>query len=160
MAKRAATLEDTSLSPAPGGDVADRLRTAVGRLGRSLRLTHVDSDLTPSQREVLSAITRGGSLRLSELAASEGINPTMLSRIVAKLESAGLATRSCDAGDARVVHVAPTDRGRALHEEMRHERTDALRRALEGLTSADRRALEDAMPALEAIVDALKGRGR
>jgi DNA-binding MarR family transcriptional regulator len=159
MARRAATLDETP-TPVPGADVADRLRTAVGRLGRYLRLTHVDSDLTPSQREVLSAIARGGALRLSELAAGEGINPTMLSRIVAKLEAAGLATRTPDATDARVVHVAPTSQGRALHDEMRHERTDALRHALAGLTPAERRALEDAMPALEAVVGALKERGR
>ncbi len=146
--------------PRPGPDVADRLRTAVGRLGRYLRLTHVDSDLTPSQREVLSAIARGGTLRLSALAADEGINPTMLSRIVAKLEAAGLARRTTDPTDARVVHVAPTTRGRALHDEIRHERTDALRHALAGLAPDQRRALEEAMPALEAVVDELKARGR
>lgn len=139
-------------------DVTDRLRTAVGRLGRYLRLTHVDNDLTPSQREVLSAVVRAGTLRLAELATSEGINPTMLSRIVTKLESAGLAVRAADAADARVAHVAPTAKGRALVEEMRHERTDALRHALARLTKDERRALEAALPALESLVDALKGR--
>lgn len=157
MTKRATTLDE--LPGVPSAEVTDRLRSAIGRLGRYLRLTHVDNDLTPSQREVLSAINRGGPQRLSELAAAEGINPTMLSRIVAKLEAAHLAVRTSDAVDARVVHVAPTAQGRATFETMRSERTDALRDALARLTPRQRRSLEEALPALESIVETLKGRG-
>ena len=48
--------------------LAEQLRVALGRLNRSLRLTHVQEDLPPSQREVLMAIARAGTLRLSDLA--------------------------------------------------------------------------------------------
>jgi DNA-binding MarR family transcriptional regulator len=131
-----------------------------GRLNRSLRLTHVDGDLSSSQREVLTAITRRGSLRLSELAIDEGLNPTMLSRIVAKLEAADLATRTPDEADARVVHLAPTAAGRALCEEIRNERTDALLFALKHLSEEQQRTLIDAMPVLESLVETLKNRNR
>jgi DNA-binding MarR family transcriptional regulator len=137
-------------------DAAERLRTAVARLSRSLRLTHVDGNLSPSQREVLFTITRRGPMRLSELAATEGLNPTMLSRIVSHLEAARLVERSSDPSDARVVHLESTDAGRALVQEMRNERTDALLFALERLPKAQRAELMGALPALELLVETLR----
>jgi DNA-binding MarR family transcriptional regulator len=137
-------------------DAADRLRTAVARLNRSLRLTHVDGNLTPGQREVLFTITRQGPMRLSDLAANEGLNPTTLSRIVSRLEAAKLVTRSSDSADARVVHVESTDAGRVLVQEMRNERTDALLFALERLSKEERQELIVALPALESLVETLR----
>jgi DNA-binding MarR family transcriptional regulator len=127
-------------------------------LGRTLRLTHADASLSPSQREVLSSIARRGPLRLSELAKEEGLNPTMLSRIVGHLEAAKLVTRSADGADARVVHLAATNGGHALHEQIRRERTDALLFALAALTSEERRTVLEALPALERLDETLRNR--
>ena len=135
---------------------AGRLRTALGRLNRYLRLTHPDTSLSPSQREVLTAVARAGEIGSGDLAASEGLNPTMVSRILAQLESAGLVARTSGEADARVVRVSPTPRGRRLVQTMRDERTDALARALEALTPTQRRRLVEALPALEAVVEALR----
>ena len=154
-------MKNPTLNPATAStnpEVADRLRAAVARLSRSLRLTHADGNLSPSQREVLFTITRRGPLRLSELAASEGLNPTMVSRIVSHLESARLVTRSADGTDARVIHLESTDAGRALCQEMRNERTDALLFALEKLNARQRRELTDVLPTLEALVETLRSR--
>ena len=137
-------------------DAADRLRTAVARLSRTLRLTHVDGNLSPSQREVLFTITRRGPMRFSELAANEGLNPTMLSRIVSHLETAKLVERSSDQADARVVHLESTDAGRTLVQEMRSERTDALLFALERMPNDQREELIGALPALESLVETLR----
>ena len=41
---------------------------------------------------------------------------------------------------------------------MRRERTDAVNAALEGLAAADRRLLEQALPALEELAEQLKDR--
>ncbi len=136
--------------------VADRLRTALGRLNRYLRLTHPDTDLSPSQREVLAAVARTGEIGSGDLAASEGLNPTMVSRIVAKLEADGLVERAAGADDARVVRVSPTARGRRLVQTMRDERTDALARAFETLSATQQRRLIEALPALEAVVETLR----
>jgi DNA-binding MarR family transcriptional regulator len=138
--------------------LAEQLRVAFGRLNRSLRLTHVDSDLPPSQREVLMAVARVKSLRLSELSQEEGINPTMLSRIVAKLEASGLVTRTPDSADARIMHVAVTAAGEALRDTIRSERTDALHYALRHLTKEERSTLAEATPVLEKIVTTLRER--
>ena len=138
--------------------LAEHLRVALGRLNRSLRLTHAEKDLSSGQREVLMAIARSGSLRLSELAREEGLNPTMLSRIVGKLEAAGLVTRTCDSHDARVIHLAATPEGIALRETIRGERTDALLYALRNLSKEEKQTLSAATPALEAIVATLRER--
>ena len=138
--------------------LTEHLRVALGRLNRSLRLTHADKDLSSSQREVLMAIARAGSLRLSDLAREEGLNSTMLSRIVAKLEAGGMVTRTCDPKDARVIHVTATPEGVALRERIRSERTDALLFALSRLSKEEKLALRAATPVLEAIVATLRDR--
>jgi DNA-binding MarR family transcriptional regulator len=136
--------------------LAEHLRVALGRLNRSLRLTHVNNDLSSSQREVLMAVARAGTIRLSELAQGEGLNPTMLSRIVGKLEATGMIARTSDPQDARVIHLAATPDGLALRETIRGERTDALLYALRSLSKDEKQALVTATPALEKIVAALR----
>ena len=135
----------------------DRLRTVLAKASRQLRLTHSDDDMSPSQLEVFAAIVRNGPLRLSDLAANEGINTTMLSRVVAKLEERGLITRSLDSRDGRVVHLSASAQGVALHQTMRLERTLALGEAVAHLTANQQRAIVIALPALEELVELLRG---
>ena len=107
---------------------------------------------------MLLNVVREGPLRLSELAQSEGINPTMLSRVIADLVDAGLLERSSDQGDRRTAWVSATAAGRRLSERMRRERTGAVNAALAGLSETERRRIEKALPALEALAEQLKGR--
>jgi DNA-binding MarR family transcriptional regulator len=139
-------------------DPVDRLRTTLARLGRQIRMSHVDENLSPTQIEVLATIVRSGPLRLSTLATDEGINPTMLSRIVAKLESAHLVERMPDSDDARIIHVVATDAGGELLREIRSERTSALRYGYSRLDDAQRASVEQALDALETIAEILKNR--
>lgn len=141
-------------------EVVYHLRSAIGRLGRYLRLTHADGRLTPSQREVLGLLVRRGPRRLSLLAAEEGLNLTMASRIVSHLERVGLVTRTPDPDDARVVHVDATEAGRAVVAQIRLERNRALAEAIGSLSVRDRTVLRDAVPVLERLVDALKSDSR
>lgn len=141
-----------------GADSVDRLRTALARLGRQMRMSHVDENLSPTQIEVLATIVRCGPIRLSTLATDEGINPTMLSRIVAKLENAQLVTRTQDQDDARIIHVVATESGGALLREVRSERTSALRFGYSQLDDAQRASIDEALDALETIAEVLKNR--
>lgn len=136
--------------------LAEHLRGALGRLNRSLRLTQAQKDLSSSNREVLMAIARAGSIRLSDLAKEEGLNPTMLSRIIAKLEASGMVARTSDPIDARVIHLSATSEGLALRETIRGERTDALLFALGRLSKEEKKALSAATPVLENIVVTLR----
>lgn len=141
-------------------DTAARLRVAIGRLSRRLRTTAAGSaaGLTPTRISVLLTVVRDGPIRLSALATSESLNPTMLSRVIADLVDAGLLERTNDDGDRRAAWVQATDGGVQLARRMRRERTDAVNAALEGLSAADRRQVEKALPALEALAEQLQDR--
>jgi DNA-binding MarR family transcriptional regulator len=141
-------------------DTATRLRVAIARLSRRLRTTAAGAaaGLTPTKVSVLLSVVRDGPVRLSVLAESESLNPTMLSRVIAHLVDAGLLARTSDDGDRRAAWVEATDEGRGLAQRMRRERTDALSEALEGVAPADRKLLETALPALESLAEQLKDR--
>ncbi len=141
---------------AQGAELVDRLRTVLVRGQRQLRLSYTDDALSPTQLEVLAMVVRRGPLRVAEIADLEGINPTMLSRIVAKLEASQLVTRHVDDADGRVVHVSATDQGRALYEVIHRRRSDALASALEQLSPEERRVLAGALPTLESLIARLK----
>jgi DNA-binding MarR family transcriptional regulator len=140
-------------------ETAARLRTAIGRLARRLRTTRAarEAGLTPTGISILLTVTRTGVSRMSELAESEGINPTMLSRVVSDLAGAGLVERVSDANDRRAAWVGITRTGKRLAERMRAERTEAVNSAMRGLSTAEQRRIEDALPALEALAEELKG---
>ena len=146
-------------TPAIDLDTAPQLRAVIGRLARRLRPTEtaVSAGLTPTRITVLQAVTRRGPLRLSELAASEGINPTMLSRVTADLVDAGLLERASDQGDRRAAWVTATATGKRLAERIRRERTDAVSLALSALSGDEREIIERALPALEQLAEQLGG---
>jgi DNA-binding MarR family transcriptional regulator len=139
-------------------DTATRLRAAIGRLGRRLRPTEASAaaGLTPTRVAILLAVVRGGSVRIADLAAAEGINPTMLSRAISSLVDGGLIERMSDTDDRRSAWVQPTPAGVKLAERMRRERTDAVKLALAALDRSDRESLERALPALEALAEQLR----
>jgi DNA-binding MarR family transcriptional regulator len=141
-------------------ETAARLRVAIARLSRRLRPTRAGAaaGLTPTGSSVLLTVVRGGKLRISQLAQTESLNPTMLSRVIADLAEAGLLERVSDAGDRRAAWVRATAAGRRLAERMRRERTAALNGALEGLSEEDRRSIERALPALEGLARELLDR--
>jgi DNA-binding MarR family transcriptional regulator len=139
-------------------ELAARMRTIVGRMGRGLRQASGQTELSPSQSEVLGTVARSGDVRLSELASIEGINPTLLSRIIGKLEADGLLVREADPDDRRAAHVLPTAKGRKRYEQIRSERTDALTMAIEALDEQEQAALAAVLPVLETLADSLRHR--
>ncbi len=137
-------------------DTSARLRTAIGRLGRRLRPTRAGSAFTPTQISVLFTVVRHGPLPLAELAARETLHPTMLSRVLGGLCEAGLAARTTHPGDRRVALAEATPAGRRMRERIQRERSEALAVHLAELAPGERRAIVDALPALEALAERLR----
>jgi DNA-binding MarR family transcriptional regulator len=135
-------------------DIA-RLRIALGRISRFLDRRSRGDQLSRTQASVLASVARFGPIRLSELADIEGVNPTMLSRIVGKLDDAGLFARRPDPADGRAVLVEVTDAGRAEQLRLRAERTELLNAHLAALPAARAAELLAALPALECLADEL-----
>ncbi len=139
-------------------DTAHRLRAAIGRVARRLRSTTAGSELTPTDTSVLFSVVVHGPIGVSELAELEDVNPTMLSRILARLTEQGLIVRTPSAEDRRVAVVEATPSGEQLRVEIRHERALALGRELDLLDPEHRATLEAAVPALEALAEQMRRR--
>jgi DNA-binding MarR family transcriptional regulator len=143
-------------------DTATRLRVAIGRLSRLLRGTAAGSaaGLSPTRISVLLSVDRRGPMRIADLAEHESLNPTMLSRAISQLVDDGALERVSDDRDRRAAWVNVTAGGHRLAERMRRERTVAVDEALAQLAAEDRRLLDDALPALEALTEHLRDRER
>jgi DNA-binding MarR family transcriptional regulator len=139
---------------------AHALRSLIGKISRRLRPTQAGAGLTPTQLSVLATVVRRGPIRLALVSQVEGVNPTMLSRITAKLSRDGLVARRVDPLDRRTVSLVATDRGRRLQRRILAERNDALGQRFHALPASQRQRLVDALPALEALADSLLDQAR
>ncbi len=132
-----------------------RLRRAIGLLSRRLRRTPAAGSLTPTELSVLLSLAGSGPLGLAELGRIERLNPTLLSRVIAKLAAAGLVTRSRSQQDRRAGIVDATRAGRHLRKQIQNERNDALAAQLVRLAPEQRAALTAALPVLEQLAELL-----
>lgn len=134
-------------------DEAVRLRRAINRLARQFNTSATDEGLTPTQASVLALIAGRGPVGIGELLRREHINPTMLSRVVGKLDEAGLIVRTPDPGDLRSVQLVATSQGQQAHERIRAQRAAVVARRAQRLTTAQHASLIQALPALERLAD-------
>lgn len=94
-------------------DVLAKHAKTMCALERELGEKH---DLGPSEFEVLDRIVHHDrKLRLQELCDEVHLSQSALSRVVARLEKAGLVSRGVCNSDRRGVFVCITDDGRARH---------------------------------------------
>lgn len=133
--------------------LATALRPLVFRLYYVVRRETPPHRLTLSQGAALSHIVTKGPLRMGDLAAAEGVRVPTMTELVARLEREGLAKRSSDSSDRRVVLVDATERGRRLHDDLVTAREEFLRERLARLSPADRAAIEAALPALNRLLE-------
>jgi len=137
-----------------------RLRKIVGRLTRQINSSDANQGLTASQASVLGAVATHGPFGLTELVEFEGLNPTMLSRLVHHLVDAGLIERLPHPSDLRTAWVRATDEGQAVNELIRAQRTAIVAAAIKELTARQVNDVVKAIPALEALADQLQERAR
>lgn len=133
-----------------------RLRIVIARIARQLNASATAEGLTPTQASVLGLISGRGPLGLAELADMEGLNPTMLSRVVGKLTELELIRRHQDPADLRAVRVEVTQNGRRLYTRIRSLRTTAVADCLDRLPAESAERLLGALPALEELAAELK----
>src|SRR5271155_1671735 len=103
-------------------ELVARLRAVIGRLARQLNETSTGEGLTPTQYSVLAPVRTRGPLGLTELTELEGLNPTMLSRVIRVLDDAGLIVRSPDPSDMRAARLEITPAGEQRQERGREGR--------------------------------------
>jgi DNA-binding MarR family transcriptional regulator len=150
--------EERRTAPDPA-EVAGRLRLPVTRLARILRQQD-QLGLTPTMTAALATIGREGPLTLGALAASEQVSPPTITRVVSKLEAAGLVRRRPDRADGRVTRVELSAAGRRQLEAGRIRRTAWLSTRLRDLPPEDLVRLEQAAAVLERLTSAPAPEGR
>lgn len=98
------------------------VRAALG-FSRALRQRHAaalaDLGLHPGQDLLLAEVWRRPGIRLSTLAASLGVEPPTVTRMVARLERGGLLERRPDPDDGRAALLFATPRSRLLEAGVR-----------------------------------------
>lgn len=139
-------------------DVVTRLRRVVGKLARELNASATDEGLTPTQASVLGLTAARGPLTLAELVDLERINPTMLSRVIGRLDEVGYIRRVPDPDDMRTVSIEITPDGKAAHAHIRSKRTEIVARSAAELEERQFDDIVAALPALEALAAGLEGR--
>ena len=137
-------------------DDVNRLRIALGRISRTVEREVSTDGLTRTTMSLLGTLARHRTLSMGDLAEIEGLNPTMTSRLVGKLEEAGLVRRVPSDGDRRVVVVEITAEGTRTQNRLRRRRTSSLSHWLDDLPADERAALLNAVPALESLAAAMR----
>jgi DNA-binding MarR family transcriptional regulator len=145
----------TAADDAQLAELAARLRLVVARLHRRARTEAVTEgdDVSASRLAALATVEKLGPITLGELAAEEQVQPPSMTRIVARLEEQGLVTREVDPTDRRVARVVVTPAGTDLLAVTRTRRTAFLAQRVARFTDDERRALADALPLLERMLD-------
>jgi DNA-binding MarR family transcriptional regulator len=133
-------------------DLSARLRLAIARTARRLR-QEAGTDLSPSLSSALATIERRGPLTPSELAEAERVRRPTATRVVARLEDAGLVERASDPSDGRISLVNASADGRALLRRMRSRKDAYLSRRLRDLEPKEVAALERATEVLERMLE-------
>jgi DNA-binding MarR family transcriptional regulator len=140
-------------SPPPDSELAGHLRLAIARMARRLRQEASSiGEASPTLLAALATVERDGPLTPSALAEREGIKRPTATRVVARLEAAGLATRTPDSADRRVARVAITPAGRTLLRQIRTRKNQYLAKRLRELEPAELATLERASELIERLV--------
>src|SRR3954454_12526688 len=132
--------------------LAAHLRVVIARTARRLR-QESGVDLSPSLTAALGPVERKGPLTPSELAACERIQRPTATRVIARLEEAGLITRAADPTDGRSSLVSITADWSALLHRLRANKDAFLARRLDALDPDERAVLDRAAEILERVLE-------
>jgi DNA-binding MarR family transcriptional regulator len=91
-------------------------------------------ELSASAAFVLNRVCRDGPIRLTVLAAKEGISQPAMTQLVQRLERHGLVARLADPEDGRAALIGITDPGQALLDARKRVRRERLTLLLDTLT--------------------------
>jgi DNA-binding MarR family transcriptional regulator len=133
--------------------IANRLRPVLLRLARELRREIHSLGVTGGQVSLLAQVKHHPGITASELAERERVSAPAMSGHLVRLEAASLVERK-RATDRRRIGLNLTPEGAKVLRSVRSRRTAWLAARLERLEPAERERIEDALDALEKLIDA------
>ena len=120
---------------------AEDLMSALGLLVRRLRVEGPSSDLSWTERLVVSRLAKGGPTTIAELARAEGMKPQSMGATVAALEAEGLVGREPHPTDGRQSLIVLTTRGAEVRDRIRDAKRAWLEQAIAQLGARERDTL-------------------
>jgi DNA-binding MarR family transcriptional regulator len=138
--------------PAECLDLGAALEARVGHLWWLLLRT-TGGDLSRTAAAVLAALREEGPMRVTDLATREAVAQPTMTVLVNRLEREGYVERTPDPADGRATLVAVTPVGLERLDQRARRRAECLGRRLEALDPDQRRALAEALPALDDLIN-------
>jgi DNA-binding MarR family transcriptional regulator len=132
-------------------DLALQVVSSLERLIGLFRMLSAPNELSLTAVATMATLERSGPVRLTSLAASEGVTQPAMTQLVSRLQDIGLAERVTDPADGRAVQVRITQAGQAMLASRRAARAERLLTLLDRLSDAERTALTAALPAITAL---------
>ena len=126
--------------------------TSLIRASRAVaRQRHDQLGASGTPVAVLKALSRAtdGHDRPGDLAVAAGVAPSVVSRVLPRLEEDGLVTRERDEHDARSCHIILTDTGREQLAAIQREYAEILRAALQGVPDEEIARMPSTLAQLE-----------
>jgi DNA-binding MarR family transcriptional regulator len=99
------------------------------------------ADLSASAAFVLNRVCREGPIRLTTLAAKEGVRQPSMTQLIQRLERQGLVARLADPDDGRATLIGITAHGQRLLDDRKRLRRERLATLFATLTVEERNAL-------------------
>ena len=130
-------------------ELAPQLHEAFSRLSRHLRKLDLPYGLTNERLSALAAIWVREPVSVSALAEAEIVSLPTMSRMVAKLEAAGLVNRREHKFDGRGVVVSTTAKGRQAYQRATQQSLSHLRGALNGMEPEQLAAMRTLLSTLD-----------
>jgi DNA-binding MarR family transcriptional regulator len=141
----------------PADDAGDCIGELLDQaLDLTARFLSDRADLSASAAFAMNRVCREGPIRLTTLAAKEGVSQPSMTQLIQRLERVGLVTRLADPDDGRAALIGITGQGQALLDDRKRIRRERLTALLERLTSEEKSALwlsaRVALPVLHRLV--------
>jgi len=141
----------TTTTPTRSGR-AVTVYTGLARIVRTLRNETGSGSLSLGATSALWVLVTSPPMRLSDLAAHEGVTAPTMSRIVSSLERDGMVRRTADPVDGRASLIEPTQDGIDLINGTTSRRARLVEEALGRLEPGDRAAAERSVELLAAAL--------
>lgn len=119
-------------------DTNDRLVLHLRDLGKKLRLLYEGKS---SQKRILIILRETGTITQQKLTERLGIQPGSASEVLAKLEGAGLITRTASKTDRRTTDVALTKEGEEQAMEAARQRKERHKEMFSCLSAEEKETL-------------------
>lgn len=141
---------------APVEKIGFLIHDAQRLLRRRFDASAAQYGLSSSQWRLMVRVVKEKGIAQARLAEILEIEPISVSRLVDRMEEGGWVQRQADETDRRVRIVVPTDRSRAVFNEVKQVAGEVFEDALRGLSMEQRHAL---LHGLETMISNLASVG-